>query len=244
MSKSAMYGSSSRIDPVHTRLCAKAEFEDFAPMPCNCLGFCVADAQRERQYAHVYENRMEANHPIAPFCCLTKEICIIDQIWVSYFDRPPVRAGMCCFCIPATCCGPPVLFVQSPKCGPIDLAPCFGQQIKAAPCNCFGLKAFLVCGNPCYVKSSVGLFGGLKVGGSVLHAGELRNGGRSKSNTECATDIVCATATHKVSLPPLAPQTERLRIPRRLQGRRRRLRPEAQHAREPGAPPVNLDRGP
>lgn len=170
MSKSAIYGSSSRIDPVHTRLCAKAEFEDFAPMPCNCLGFCVADAQRERQYAHVYENRMEANHPIAPFCCLTKEICIIDQIWVSYFDRPPVRAGMCCFCIPATCCGPPVLFAQSPKCGPIDLAPCFGQQIKAAPCNCFGLKAFLVCGNPCYVKSSVGLFGGLKNASAFLGA--------------------------------------------------------------------------
>lgn len=165
-----MYGSSSRIDPVHTRLCAKAEFEDFAPMPCNCLGFCVADAQRERQYAHVYENRMEANHPIAPFCCLTKEICIIDQIWVSYFDRPPVRAGMCCFCIPATCCGPPVLFAQSPKCGPIDLAPCFGQEIKAAPCNCWGLKAFLVCGNPCYVKSSVGLFGGLKNASAFLGA--------------------------------------------------------------------------
>jgi len=165
-----MYGSSSRIDPVHTRLCAKAEFEDFAPMPCVCLGPCVADAQRERQYAHVYENRMESNHPIAPFCCLTKEICIIDQIWVSYFDRPPVRAGMCCFCIPATCCGPPVLFSQSPKCLCIDLAPCFGQQIKAAPCNCYGLKSFLVCGNPCYVKSSMGLFGGLKNAPAFLGA--------------------------------------------------------------------------
>ena len=42
--------------------------------------------------------------------------CVMDNITVIYFDRSPIRAGMCCYCCPLTCCGPPVIYskVQYP----------------------------------------------------------------------------------------------------------------------------------
>jgi hypothetical protein len=87
----------------------------------------------------------------------------VDDLCKStFYDRPPTRVGMCCFCIPCTCCGPPVIFSYSPKCCTIDCSDNCGQQIKAAPCNCFGLKTFLCCGNPCYVNCSYPLLVGVK----------------------------------------------------------------------------------
>ena len=112
---------------------AQAEFVPFAPAPCVCCSGCHSDEARARTYAHVYENRIERNYPAAPFACCTSEVCIVDRVWVTYFDRPPMRAGMCCFCIPATCCGPPVIYSKTPKCCCFDLTPCYGQAVLAAP---------------------------------------------------------------------------------------------------------------
>ena len=112
---------------------ARAEFFPFAPAPCVCCGCFVPDSLRERTYWHVYGNRSEWNRPIAPFCCFTMEICIVDMISVYYFDKPPHRSGPCpcpcCCCIPLACCGSPVMFVSKPKCCCcIDLRRCCGAQ--------------------------------------------------------------------------------------------------------------------
>jgi hypothetical protein len=144
---------------------AQAEFMPFAPAPCVCCGCLVSDAQRERTYWTVYGNRAELNKPLAPFLCMTQDICILDMITVMYFDKPVHRSGPApppCCCIPCTCCGPPVIFSHKPKCCCIDLMPCFGNVIKFAPSNCFGCKQYLICGNPCYVDSSLPIYGGLK----------------------------------------------------------------------------------
>ena len=65
---------------------------------------------------------------------------------------------MCCYLIPVTCCGPPVIFAKEPKCcGLVSLAPCFGVPVYYAPTNCFGLKTYLCCGQPCYTSCAAGL---------------------------------------------------------------------------------------
>jgi hypothetical protein len=75
---------------------------------------------------------------------------------------------MCCYVIPLTCCGPPVIFSRELfliNCGPnecISLDPCFGTPIKAAPCNLCDLKAFLCCGPPCYGAWSFPFIFGMK----------------------------------------------------------------------------------
>ena len=130
-------------DPSMNSLVAKAEYESFAPAPCTCYSPCVAAGARQRTYWAVYGNRSEMNQPIAPFMCLTQDICIADCTQVWYFDKPfhvsgPAPAPFCC--LPFTCCGPPVIYSFTPKFLCIDLSSCFGQQIKQAPCNCFGLK--------------------------------------------------------------------------------------------------------
>ena len=69
---------------------------------------------------------------------------------------------MCCYLIPVTCCGPPVIYSKEPKCcGLVSLAPCCGVPIYYAPTNCFGLKTYLCCGQPCYTSCAAGLVGGL-----------------------------------------------------------------------------------
>merc|ERR1712187_907413 len=50
----------------------------------------------------------------------------------------------------------------------IDLTPCFGEQIKAAPSSLCGLKKFLCFGGPCYMSCSYPLFSGVKNGASFL----------------------------------------------------------------------------
>ena len=107
---------------------------------------------RFRQYARVYENRVEYNIPCYPCLCCSKERCIVDFVQVRYFDNEPNRAGMCCYCIPCICCGPPVVWNQIPRCccSVIDCRPCCGETIFMAPCNCFNLRVWYCCGAPCY----------------------------------------------------------------------------------------------
>ena len=101
------------------------------------------------------------NFPVAPCLCCTNELCINDRVTTSYVDKPPFRSGMCCFCIPCTCCGPPVIFSKTPKCLCFDLTPCFGQMIMAAPANFFGLKKCCCCCSPCYTTCAYPLVNGV-----------------------------------------------------------------------------------
>lgn len=76
----------------------------------------------------------------------------MDEGYVFFYDKLPNRAGMCCYCIPCICCGPPVIWNHIPRCccSIIDCRPCCGESIIVAPCNCFNLKFYLCCGTPCY----------------------------------------------------------------------------------------------
>ena len=99
--------------------------------------------RQARQYARVYDNKIEVNLPWAVCCCCTTDQCIMDRVYVTHFDRVPFRAGLCCWCIPATCCGPPVIYPKSRGC-------IGGADIKGAPHSCCGLKMCLCLGPPCY----------------------------------------------------------------------------------------------
>jgi hypothetical protein len=165
-----VHGKSKYIQCENPASLADCEFQDFAPAPCVCCGCCAPQTAKDRKYARVYENRFEANFPIAPFGpCTCDEKCIIDQVVTVYHDRVPSRAGMCCYIIPCICCGPPVIYVQKPMCCCcIDVSHWFGETIMYAPCNCFGLKKYLCCGGPCYAYCGSGMFGGVKDGINFL----------------------------------------------------------------------------
>merc|ERR1719203_2455980 len=46
---------------------------------------------------------------------------------------------------------------------------CCGEEIKSAPCNCFGMKKYLCCGGPCYTAcSGRPMFRGVKNGSVFL----------------------------------------------------------------------------
>ena len=98
----------------------------------------------------MYDSKLEVNRPFEPCMCCSQEVCLEDRIHTAYLDKPPFRSGMCCVCIPCTCCGPPVIFSKTPKCLCIDMTDCFGQQVMAAPSNCYGLKTCICCCSPCY----------------------------------------------------------------------------------------------
>lgn len=143
----------------------EAEYYDFAPASCVCFGPCQSTYQQGRTYLRVWDNRMEMNFPIAPFGCFTcNELCITDMVQTVYYDRQPFRSGMCCFCCPMTCCGPPVIFVKKPMLLCIDCSPYCGQQLMAAPCNVWGCKQHIVCGEPCYLQCAIPISGGIKDG--------------------------------------------------------------------------------
>jgi hypothetical protein len=166
-------------DPSMRKLKAAAEFYPFAPAPCSLLGCCVAKGTRQRTYWHIYGNRSEINMPIQPFLCYTTDICLIDYHYVHHFDRPVHRS--CCAptvdcapmidnstILPYLCdSSPPVIYSFNPTCcGVIDLKPCFGSQIKAAPSRSKYCgrewKTFICCGNPCWEATGTVLMGGLK----------------------------------------------------------------------------------
>mmetsp|Transcript_40503 Transcript_40503/g.116428 ORF Transcript_40503/g.116428 Transcript_40503/m.116428 type:complete len:149 (-) Transcript_40503:121-567(-) len=77
-------------------------------------------------------------------------------------DRLPQRTGMCCYCIPCMCCGPPVVYEEKPTCLCFDFEPCCGTLVKAAPTTCFGCKTCLVFGEPCFTRCSYPLFWSVK----------------------------------------------------------------------------------
>jgi hypothetical protein len=84
------------MSPAAGQFIYAAEFQDFAPAPCVCYNFCISADQKQRTYARIYENKLEYNYPFAPFCCLTSELCLHDNIMVHYFDKPPSRSGLVC----------------------------------------------------------------------------------------------------------------------------------------------------
>jgi len=164
------HGNSKYIQSTD-QLFGKLQFQEFAPARCSCCACLIPDVQKGRMYAHVYDNRVSSNMPLAPFCCLTSdEKCIIDFPITLYHDRSPSRSGMCCFVIPCTCCGPPVIFLQKPKFAGVDVTEYLGEQVMGAPCNIFGLKKCLCCGGPCYMGLGVPLFRGVKDGVQFLEA--------------------------------------------------------------------------
>jgi len=157
-----MYGTSIYIDEQKNAK-AMAEFYDFAPAPCVCCSCLVPDAQKKRHFLNAYDNKMMLNMPVAPCCCLLDdEMYMTDMTGVWFFDKPPFRSGMCCGCIPCTCCGPPVIFSHNPKYCMIDCKDNFGSTIKYSPCSFFGLKICICCCNPCYVKCSIPIMYGVK----------------------------------------------------------------------------------
>merc|ERR1711879_694566 len=78
---------------------------------------------------------------------------------------------MCCFVIPMTCCGPPVIYVKKPFCCcVIDMTEYFGESIMASPSSWCNLKKYLCFGGPCYTQCAYPMFGGVKNGDKFLDA--------------------------------------------------------------------------
>jgi len=162
----SIHGTSKYLSHGVTLL-AEAEFQDFAPCPCICLACCTNSAQQARTYFQVWDNRIEWNSPCPLFGCITcSELCVVDCVGAVYFDRPPMRSGMCCFCLPFTICGPPVISNKIPSCFCIDLSSCFGEQLVHAPGNCNNCKCFICFGPYCYECWSCPIVGGLKNSGT------------------------------------------------------------------------------
>jgi hypothetical protein len=149
----AIHSTSRFHSPKEPKFIAAAEFESFAPAPCVCCGCCITDVERERTYAHIYENHIDINIPVNPCCCFGSDFCTQDIITKSYFDHPPHRVGWgpgCCCCIPCFCCGSPAIYEDSCSCCCINCDSWCGVPIFASPCDCFGMRSCLVCGTPCY----------------------------------------------------------------------------------------------
>ena len=97
-----------------------------------------------------------------------------DRTTTIYFDKAPFRAGLApfpCCCFPFTCCGPPVIYTSQEKicadtCCPCDPAPCTGVQIWYSPCNCFGVRRGICCGDPVYQICKFPLVAGLSKEGA------------------------------------------------------------------------------
>ena len=146
----------------------KGEFYDFAPIvaitPCPCLfTCCVPEAQKKRTFMNADATKLVMNTAMAPcFCLCDDEKYMIDNVKTMYYDKPPFRSGMCCHCIPCTCCGPPVIFSFKPKILGIDTSDYYGSQIKIAPSNIFNLKLCICCLNPCYTLCSTPAAVGVK----------------------------------------------------------------------------------
>ena len=66
------------------------------------LDCCEGVAAHGRKYAYIWDNKLEINHPRGLFGMLTcLDVCVQDSVYTTYFDRPPMRTGMCCYCIPS-----------------------------------------------------------------------------------------------------------------------------------------------
>jgi len=160
--ESDKHSQSTYIQPLENPTAfSKATFVPFAPQPCVCCGCLANEAEQLRTYAVVYDSKLEINSPCAPCCCCSTEQCIVDRVQTMFMDKPPFRSGMCCVCIPCTCCGPPVVFSKTPKCCTMDLTWAYGQQVWAAPANIYGLKTMICCCAPCYTYCAYPIVSGL-----------------------------------------------------------------------------------
>eukprot|EP00658_Telonema_sp_P-2_P023839 TRINITY_DN19563_c0_g1_i1.p1 TRINITY_DN19563_c0_g1~~TRINITY_DN19563_c0_g1_i1.p1 ORF type:complete len:202 (-),score=13.14 TRINITY_DN19563_c0_g1_i1:469-1074(-) len=89
-------------------------------------------------------------------CCTHWEACVMDRVFVYYFDKSPHRSAAChCCgfptCVPCTCCGPPVIYAESPTCCCcIDTTMCCGERLSSSQHNCCGWKLCVCCADPCY----------------------------------------------------------------------------------------------
>lgn len=164
-----VHGTSKYIQS-NDQLLGAADFYDFAPAPCICCGCCCPSTLKGRTFLKVFDNRLTFNMPCALFGpCTCDERCISDNPKMIFFDRQPNRIGMCCVCVPATCCGPPVIFVRKPiLCCCIDVSSCYGETIQTAGCNCYGCKKCCCFGAPCYTLWACTMFAGIKDGSTFL----------------------------------------------------------------------------
>eukprot|EP00658_Telonema_sp_P-2_P008893 TRINITY_DN13369_c0_g1_i4.p1 TRINITY_DN13369_c0_g1~~TRINITY_DN13369_c0_g1_i4.p1 ORF type:complete len:250 (+),score=36.97 TRINITY_DN13369_c0_g1_i4:196-945(+) len=172
-----LHGSDQRMTQGAEPILARAEFMDFAPGNC-CNGCCFTDIVKARQYAFVGDNRLEVNYPIGTCgCCTYSDLCVVDNVRVFYFDKTPHRSAACCYCIPCTCWGPPIVFAEKPSCFPfccIDLTCCYGETLETRPHNCCDWKLFCCCGPPCYSSCCYGA--PTAGGGCVPLLSGLKNG--------------------------------------------------------------------
>lgn len=151
MAQQTIHSTSKYIQPLENPTAyAKATFMDFAPASNTCNSCWVSEGAKKRTYAVMYDSKMEINAPLDVCCCCSTEQCLVDRVTTYYLDQPPFRTGMCCVCIPCTCCGPPVIYSKTPKFMCLDCSQCFGQQVWSAPANCYGLKVCFCCCMPCY----------------------------------------------------------------------------------------------
>jgi hypothetical protein len=163
-----------QVPNLHTRIVVEADHEEFAPNKYICFTQCVGDQARARTYARVYENRMETNYPYSPWCCFTPEYCIVDNVQVYSFDKGPSQQYCGGHYVECDClgplCGPPVVFVNVPRCccHTLDLRPCFGETLYAAPCDCYGLRCCICTGRPCYQQCACPIAGPIKNGSFFL----------------------------------------------------------------------------
>jgi hypothetical protein len=158
----AIHSTSKYIQPLDNPTAyAHADYMSFAPAPCVCCGCFASEAEQKRTFAVMYDSKLVINVPCAPCCCCSNEQCSSDHIYTYFVDKPPFRSGMCCVCIPCTCCGPPVIFSKTPKCLCVDLTDCYGQVVMAAPSNFYGLKFCICCCAPCYQCIATPLISGL-----------------------------------------------------------------------------------
>ena len=63
-----------------------------------------------------------------------------------------------------------MIFTKEPTCcfGFVSLASCMGIPLMSAPCNLFGCKTMICCGEPCYASSAQLLMPGIKEPGAFL----------------------------------------------------------------------------
>lgn len=168
-----MGASSDRVTPQSgatmlkdKKALAMAMNSELRPIGC-CIKIlmrcaCCSAIDMERSYLYIRENSIESNLAIQPCCGCCQDI---DQISVSYFDRPPFQPGCCnncqagtpeirvldngCMCCCQTICSDKVAVVATPNL-PFPCCCCANAATKCD--SCFGLCG-PITGNPKYISA-------------------------------------------------------------------------------------------
>lgn len=203
-----IHSTSKYIQPLENPTAyAKAKYMPFAPASCVCHQCFTSEGGQKRTYAIMYDSKLEINRPLEPCMCCSTEQCIVDRVQSMYLDKPPFRSGMCCVCVPCTCCGPPVIFSKTPKCCCVDTTDCFGQQVWAAPADIFGLKTCGCCCKPCYqycayplitgVSDATTFMGNMKAASDAYYLKHPEIEVSQRATFEEITDNISLAATSK-----------------------------------------------